>query len=86
MFRPGLLTIVYLVIGVLVALARDYFADFDGIRDVVSAALAIVLWPLVLVGVNLHLGRRGGDGGNALAAQLGYVWTVLSYRMSARSR
>jgi hypothetical protein len=63
--RPSLLTIIYLVIGVVVAASRDYFADIDGVEGLVSAALAIVLWPLVLLGIDLELGDGGnGDGGN----------------------
>jgi hypothetical protein len=61
--RPSLLTIIYLVIGVVVAASRDYFADIDGVEGLVSAALAIVLWPLVLLGIDLELGDGGNGGG-----------------------
>jgi hypothetical protein len=53
----GLLTLVYLAIGVWVAANRDYFDRLRGVRAIVSAILAVVLWPLVLLGVDLHLGR-----------------------------
>jgi len=53
--RIGLLGIVYLVIGVVVASNKHYLGDVDTIREIVSAILAIVLWPLLLVGVNLHI-------------------------------
>ena len=66
MGRPSLLTIIYLVIGVLVAASKDYFADIDGLQGLVSALLAIVLWPLVLLGVDLDLGDGGDRGRNAL--------------------
>ncbi len=53
----GLLTLVYLAIGVWVAVTRDYFDQVRGVRAIVSLILAVVLWPLVLLGVDLHLGR-----------------------------
>jgi hypothetical protein len=47
-------TVVYLLIGVIVAANRGYMA-FGTISDIISAILAVVLWPLLLFGVNLHL-------------------------------
>jgi hypothetical protein len=56
MFRgPSLLTIVWIIIGVLVARSHHYLADVNTFRQAVSAALAIVLWPLLLVGISLHV-------------------------------
>jgi hypothetical protein len=63
MGRPSLLAIVYLVIGVLVAASKNYFADIDGVQGLISAALAIALWPLVLLGVDLELGKGGRERG-----------------------
>lgn len=63
MGRPSLLGIVYVVIGVLVAASKNYFADIDGVQGLISALLVIVLWPLVLLGVDLELGKDGRDGG-----------------------
>jgi hypothetical protein len=60
--RPSLLTIIYVVIGVVIAANRDYFVDIDGLRGILSAVLAVLLWPLVLLGVDLDLGGDGGDG------------------------
>ncbi|HEY7283113.1 MAG TPA: hypothetical protein VID47_16120 [Actinomycetota bacterium] len=48
--------IVYLVIGVIVASTHHYFVHLGNIKGIASAVLAILLWPLVLFGVNLHLG------------------------------
>lgn len=59
--RPSLLTIIYVVIGVVIAANRDYFVDIDGIRGILSAVLAVLLWPLVLLGVDLDLGGDGRD-------------------------
>ena len=55
MFRPRLLGIVYIVIGVAVAASNDYFELLNTLRRVVSALLAVALWPLVLLGIDLHI-------------------------------
>ena len=47
--------IVYFVIGVIVANNRGYFGDLSTIQHLLSATIAIALWPLLLLGVNLHL-------------------------------
>ncbi len=49
---------VYLVIGVLVAASNDYLDRLGTIRAVISALLAIVLWPLVLLGFDVDIRRR----------------------------
>ena len=51
--------IVYIVIGVVVASTHHYFAHLGSIEAIASAVLAILLWPLVLFGVDLHLGNTG---------------------------
>jgi hypothetical protein len=53
----GLLTLVYLALGVWIAATRDYFDNLRGVRAIISLILAVILWPLVLLGVDLHLGR-----------------------------
>jgi hypothetical protein len=50
-----LVLVVYIVIGVVVASSHHYFVHLNAPRPIVSAVLAVVLWPLVLFGVNLHL-------------------------------
>ena len=50
-----LISLVYFIIGVVVAATHHYFQHLDAVKPVASAALAVLLWPLVLVGVNLHL-------------------------------
>ena len=51
---PGLLTIIYLVIA---CSAGDHgYIQHDTVGEVVSALLAIVLWPLVVFfDLNLHI-------------------------------
>jgi hypothetical protein len=64
-----LLIIGYLVIGVIVAASKDYLDNIDGIEGIISAALGIVLWPLLLLDVDLRIDGRG-DGGR----RRGLVW------------
>ncbi len=47
--------IVYLVIGLVVASSHAFFTNLNATMPLVSAVLAVLLWPLVLLGVNLHL-------------------------------
>ena len=51
---PSLITIAYIVIGVIVASAHHYFQHVDHIKQVAEAALAIFLWPLILLGVSMR--------------------------------
>jgi hypothetical protein len=55
MFRPSFIGLVYIVIGVAVAAQKHYFKNLDTIRLIASAILAIVLWPLLLLGIDLHI-------------------------------
>jgi hypothetical protein len=50
----GLVTIIYLAVGAVVASIHHYFEHVDHIKQVAEAALAVVLWPLVLLGVSMH--------------------------------
>jgi hypothetical protein len=52
---PSLLMIIYIVVGIIVAADYNYFDDVNKIREVISAILAVVLWPLVLFDVNLRI-------------------------------
>ena len=51
----NILIIVYLVVGVVVASSHHYFVHLNSLTAVLSALLAVLLWPLVLFGVSLHL-------------------------------
>jgi hypothetical protein len=55
MRRTTLLLVVYLVIGVVVAYDRNYLENLDRVRRLISAILAIVLWPLVLLGFDVKV-------------------------------
>jgi hypothetical protein len=54
-FRPSFLGLVYVVIGVAVAASYEYFNQLNTVRQILSALLAIALWPLVLLGIDLHI-------------------------------
>jgi hypothetical protein len=52
--RLGLVGIIYLIIGLVVAWQHHYITVYV-IKVILSAILAVLLWWLVLLGVNLHL-------------------------------
>jgi uncharacterized BrkB/YihY/UPF0761 family membrane protein len=51
----SLVLVVWLVIGVIVAYSHQYMDNLKTIGGVVSALLAIVLWPIVLLGTKIAL-------------------------------
>ena len=59
MLRSNLLWIVYLVIGVIVAADENYFENVDKLLEVLEALLAVILWPLLLFGVDINLADAG---------------------------
>ncbi len=74
--RFGLFSIIYLVVGILVAAGiigdeGNYFSNLDNLEEIAEMLLAILLWPLVLLEVSVNIGdvNIGGgetsDGGGA---------------------
>ena len=55
MRRTTLLLVIYLVIGVVVAYSENYLENIDRTKRLISAILAIVLWPLVLIGFDVRV-------------------------------
>jgi hypothetical protein len=53
--RISPIAIVYVVIGLIVAVSKDYFENLDRLKPIISAILAVLLWPLVLLGVDVHV-------------------------------
>jgi len=51
----SLAPLAYVVFDVLVASQHDYYAHLTTLSQIVSAAVATALWPLILLGANLHL-------------------------------
>jgi hypothetical protein len=54
---PRLVLVVYLVIGFVLAGRHHYLDHLGTIRQIASAALAVALWPLLLLGIDLHIRR-----------------------------
>jgi hypothetical protein len=52
--RFSLLGLIYVLVGIYIAFAYDYIG-IRLVKLVLSALLAIFLWPLVLLGVDLHI-------------------------------
>lgn len=50
-----LLGLIYVAIGIFVAQSKDYLDNLETLKRIVSAVLAILLWPLLLLGVDLHI-------------------------------
>ena len=50
----SLLALIWLIVGVVVAVQRAYIT-LALVKAILSAILAIVLWPLVLLGISFHL-------------------------------
>ena len=53
--RISAVGVIYLVVGAVVAATHDYFEHIDTLKQFLSAVLAVVLWPLILIGINLHI-------------------------------
>ena len=49
------LVVIYLVAGGIVAATHHYWSNLNTLKAIISAILATLLWPLLLVGVNLHI-------------------------------
>lgn len=53
--RLGIGSLIWLIVGVFVAASNHYLANVGTFKLIVSALLAIILWPLLLLGINLHV-------------------------------
>jgi hypothetical protein len=53
--RLSLGSIVWLIVGILLASSHNYLSHVDKFKPIISALLAIFLWPLLLLGINLHV-------------------------------
>lgn len=59
--RFGLVGLLYLIIGVIVAATQNYFTGIDRAGDILEAIIAVLIWPVLLFGVDINIG-----GGPAL--------------------
>jgi hypothetical protein len=53
--RSRIGTVIWIVIGVVIASSHHYLDHIGAVRPIISAAQAILLWPLLLLGINLHV-------------------------------
>ncbi len=53
--RIRLGVVVYVVIGCVIAAQRDFFDGLQTVDGIVSAVLAVALWPLVLLGIHARI-------------------------------
>jgi ethanolamine transporter EutH len=51
---PSIITIIYVAIGVIVASDHHYFSSLDTAKLVAEMVLAVILWPLLLFGVDFR--------------------------------
>jgi hypothetical protein len=49
------IVVIYLVAGGIVSATHNYWNNLGSVKAIVSALLATVAWPLILLGVNLHI-------------------------------
>lgn len=50
-----IVTLVYVVAGLAIASSHHYFAHAATLKPILSAVLAVALWPLLLLGISLHI-------------------------------
>ncbi len=50
-----LVVVVWLVIGAVVAGSHHYFDNLGSLGAIITAILVVLLWPLVLLGVKIHI-------------------------------
>ena len=51
----NLALVAYVIFGIVVASQHDYYTHLTTLSQVVSAIAATALWPLIVLGANLHL-------------------------------
>ena len=51
---PGL-GLIYLIVGVVVAAINDYVDNLGTLKRVIEAVIAVLIWPLILLGVDIDI-------------------------------
>ncbi len=49
------LSLVYVIVGAVVANQHNYFVPLTTLSRALSAALAVILWPLIILHIPLHI-------------------------------
>jgi hypothetical protein len=55
--RPSLLPVLWVVTGVVVAATYDYFDQLETSGAILSAVVATLCWPLLVLGFDVRIGR-----------------------------
>ncbi len=50
-----LVVVLWLVVGLIVAGREHYFDNLGSLGAILTAVLAVLLWPLILLGVKIHI-------------------------------
>jgi hypothetical protein len=53
----GLLPVIWIVTGVVVAAIYDYFESLSTVGRILTAIAAVLLWPLLLFGFDIRIQR-----------------------------
>jgi len=53
--RIGPIGLIYIVVGIIVAAIENYFDNVGSAVRIGEALLAVLLWPLILFGVDINL-------------------------------
>ena len=51
----SLLTVAWIVIGIIVAATHHFFEHVSTIGGILSAIIAVIVWPLILLGVKIAI-------------------------------
>jgi hypothetical protein len=51
----SLLTVAWIVIGIVVAATHHFFEHVSTVGGILSAIIAIIVWPLILLGVKIAI-------------------------------
>lgn len=54
-YGSGIAVGIYVVLGILVAVANNYFDHLTTFGRLISALLAVLLWPLLLLGLDIRV-------------------------------
>jgi hypothetical protein len=46
---------IYIIAGVVVAAIEDYLENLDTLKGVLEAIIAVLIWPLILLGVDINI-------------------------------
>jgi hypothetical protein len=56
-YRIGLLPVIWIVVGLVVAAIYDYFDSLSTVGKILTAIAAVLLWPLLLFGFDISIQR-----------------------------